>query len=34
VPLCGEILQMPGLGKNAAAYEIDIDEQGRTVGLF
>jgi formate--tetrahydrofolate ligase len=34
VPLCGDILQMPGLGKNAAAYEIDIDAQGRTVGLF
>ena len=34
VPLCGEILQMPGLGKNAAAYEIDIDAEGRTVGLF
>jgi formate--tetrahydrofolate ligase len=34
VPLCGDILQMPGLGKNAAAYEIDIDKHGRTVGLF
>jgi formate--tetrahydrofolate ligase len=34
VPLCGDVLQMPGLGKNAAAYEIDIDEAGRTVGLF
>jgi len=34
VPLCGDILQMPGLGKNAAAYEIDIDAEGRTVGLF
>jgi formate--tetrahydrofolate ligase len=34
VPLCGEILQMPGLGKNPAAFEIDIDAQGRTVGLF
>ncbi|MGH2849245.1 MAG: formate--tetrahydrofolate ligase, partial [Solirubrobacteraceae bacterium] len=34
VPLCGDVLQMPGLGKNAAAHEIDIDENGRTVGLF
>jgi formate--tetrahydrofolate ligase len=34
VPLCGDVLQMPGLGKNAAAYEIDVDEHGRTVGLF
>jgi formate--tetrahydrofolate ligase len=34
VPLCGDVLQMPGLGKNPAAHEIDIDEHGRTVGLF
>jgi formate--tetrahydrofolate ligase len=34
VPLCGDILQMPGLGKAAAAFEIDIDADGRTVGLF
>jgi len=34
VPLCGEILQMPGLGKKAAAFDIDIDADGRTVGLF
>ena len=34
VPLCGDILQMPGLGKKPAAYEIDIDAEGRTVGLF
>ena len=34
VPLCGDILQMPGLGKNPAAFEIDIDAEGRTVGLF
>jgi formate--tetrahydrofolate ligase len=34
VPLCGDIMQMPGLGKAPAAFDIDIDEQGRTVGLF
>ena len=34
VPLCGEVMTMPGLGKTAAAFEVDIDEQGRTVGLF
>jgi len=25
---------MPGLGKTPAALNIDIDENGRTVGLF
>jgi formyltetrahydrofolate synthetase len=34
VPLCGDITQMPGLGKTPAALNIDIDEEGRTVGLF
>lgn len=34
VPLCGSITQMPGLGKTPAALNVDIDEQGRTVGLF
>ena len=34
VPLCGDIQQMPGLGKNAAAFGVDIDADGRTVGLF
>ncbi len=34
VPLCGDIQQMPGLGKTPAALNVDIDEQGRTVGLF
>jgi formyltetrahydrofolate synthetase len=34
VPLAGNIQQMPGLSKNAAAYQVDIDGQGRTVGLF
>ena len=34
VPLCGDIQQMPGLGKTPAALNVDIDEHGRTVGLF
>jgi formate--tetrahydrofolate ligase len=34
VPLCGDIQQMPGLGRTAAAFEVDIDAEGRTVGLF
>jgi formate--tetrahydrofolate ligase len=34
VPLCGDIQQMPGLGKAPAALNIDIDAEGRTVGLF
>ena len=34
VPLCGDITQMPGLGKTPAALNVDIDEYGRTVGLF
>ncbi len=34
VPLCGDMLQMPGLGAQPAAFAIDIDENGETVGLF
>jgi formyltetrahydrofolate synthetase len=34
VPLCGDITQMPGLGKSPAALNVDIDDAGRTVGLF
>ena len=34
VPLCGDIQQMPGLGKTPAALNVDIDADGRTVGLF
>ena len=34
VPLCGDIQQMPGLGKTPAAFNVDIDADGRTVGLF
>ncbi|MCW5851315.1 MAG: formate--tetrahydrofolate ligase [Anaerolineae bacterium] len=34
VPLCGEMMTMPGLGSKPAYMNIDIDEQGNTVGLF
>jgi formate--tetrahydrofolate ligase len=34
VPLCGDIQQMPGLGRDPAAVKVDIDDAGRTVGLF
>ncbi len=32
--LCGDMQTMPGLGSHPAAFEIDIDADGRTVGLF
>jgi formyltetrahydrofolate synthetase len=34
VALCGDIMLMPGLGRNPAFTRVDIDEQGRAVGLF
>jgi formate--tetrahydrofolate ligase len=34
VPLCGDITQMPGLGKTPAALNVDIDANGKTIGLF
>jgi formate--tetrahydrofolate ligase len=34
VPLCGEMLQMPGFGKAPAAFSIDVNPDGETVGLF
>ncbi len=34
VPLCGTIMTMPGLSAAPAAINVDIDEAGRTVGLF
>ena len=34
VALCGEMQRMPGLGKTPAFMNIDIDGEGRTVGLF
>jgi len=34
VPLCGDIQQMPSLGRTPGAVNVDIDAEGRTVGLF
>jgi formate--tetrahydrofolate ligase len=34
VALCGDMMTMPGLGKTPAAFSIDIDENGETIGLF
>jgi formate--tetrahydrofolate ligase len=34
VPLLGDMQTMPGLGAKPAAFNVDIDESGRTVGLF
>lgn len=34
VALCGDMQRMPGLGKTPAYLNIDIDENGQTVGLF
>jgi formyltetrahydrofolate synthetase len=33
-PLLGDIVQMPGLGATPAGFNVDIDENGKTVGLF
>jgi formate--tetrahydrofolate ligase len=34
VPLLGDMQTMPGLGATPAAFNVDIDDNGRTVGLF
>jgi len=34
VVLCGDMQRMPGLGKTPAFMNIDLDAEGRTVGLF
>ena len=34
VVLCGDMQRMPGLGKKPAFMSIDIDERGRTIGLY
>src|SRR5438477_1914298 len=34
VALCGDMQTMPGLGATPAALNVDIDDEGRTVGLF
>jgi formyltetrahydrofolate synthetase len=33
IALCGDMQRMPGFGKTPAFQKMDIDEQGRTVGL-
>ncbi len=33
VVLCGDMQRMPGFGKTPAFQKMDIDEQGRTIGL-
>ncbi len=34
VVLCGDMQRMPGLGRTPAYMNVDIDADGRTVGLF
>ena len=34
VVLTGDIMTMPGLPKRPAAEKIDVDENGRIIGLF
>ena len=34
VALCGDMQTMPGYGRTPAAHAVDIDETGKTVGLF
>jgi formate--tetrahydrofolate ligase len=34
VALCGDMQTMPGLSSSPAAVNVDIDDEGRTLGLF
>ncbi|MGZ4126372.1 MAG: formate--tetrahydrofolate ligase, partial [Actinomycetota bacterium] len=34
VALCGDMQRMPGLGSKPAFMNVDIDADGRTIGLF
>jgi formyltetrahydrofolate synthetase len=34
VALCGDMQTLPGLSARPAAFDVDVDETGRTVGLF
>jgi formate--tetrahydrofolate ligase len=34
VVICGDIMTMPGLPEVPAANSIDVDENGKIVGLF
>ncbi len=33
-PLCGDVRTMPGLGRTPAAMNVDIDADGKVLGLF
>jgi formate--tetrahydrofolate ligase len=32
--VCGDVMTMPGLPKIPSADKIDIDDQGKVIGLF
>jgi formate--tetrahydrofolate ligase len=34
VLVCGDILSMPGLPERPSSIAIDVDDDGRIVGLF
>jgi formate--tetrahydrofolate ligase len=34
VPVCGDIMTMPGLPKVPSACSIDVNDDGKIVGLF
>jgi len=34
VMICGDVMTMPGLPKTPAAHAIDVDDDGRILGLF
>jgi formate--tetrahydrofolate ligase len=34
VMICGEVMTMPGLPKVPSAEKIDIDDNGKVIGLF
>ena len=34
VALCGDMQTMPGLPPRPAAFNVDVDSEGRTLGLF
>ena len=34
VAICGDIMLMPGLGKDPSAFRIDVDADGKITGLF
>jgi formate--tetrahydrofolate ligase len=34
VMICGDIMTMPGLPKVTSAEKIDVDDNGKIIGLF